>query len=117
MAYWPSRGSSLNNIDYSQMQVGVIQYFIHHKLSYCESNARKEEEHIFAYVKWKEQHPHFDWFGVSATVCIDSFESSSPCCLIPIQRIGCRCASIVMNVDINGIPVFIACPIALRYSV
>ena len=118
MAYWPNRGSELTSIDYSRMQVGVIQYFIRHTLSYFESNERKEEDHVFAYVKRKQCHFHSDWFGVSATVCTDSFESPSPCCLLPVQRIACRCASIRMLVDFGDISEtgFIACPIVLKYT-
>ena len=44
MAYWPSRGSSLGSIDYGRMQVGVVQYFIHHTLQYGqETNEEKNE--------------------------------------------------------------------------
>lgn len=82
MAYWPSRGQNLSDIDYSRMQVGVIEYFISHLLQYQE---KSEEEHVFAYVKWKKGHPHCDWFGVSATVCIDSYEDQSCFSLLPIQ--------------------------------
>ena len=32
MAYWPSRRQHLDNIDYSTMKVGVVQYFVRHKI-------------------------------------------------------------------------------------
>ena len=92
MAFWPSKGNTLNNIDYSQMQVGVVQFFMRHMLSYSNSGDLIEEEHIFAYVL----HPHFNWHGVSATVCVDIFESVGSCCLLPVQRIGHRCAYTIM---------------------
>ena len=28
MAYWPGSGNSLNNIDYSNLQVGIVQHFL-----------------------------------------------------------------------------------------
>ena len=37
MAFWPSKGNTLNNIDNSQMQVGVVQFFMCHMLSYSNS--------------------------------------------------------------------------------
>jgi len=69
MAFWPSKGNTLNNIDYSQMQVGVVQFFMRHMLSYSNGGDLIKEERIFAYVLWKQMHPHFNWYGVSATVC------------------------------------------------
>lgn len=120
MAFWPSRGSCLNNIDYSKKNVGVIQFFIQHSYSYCTSGNSevKKEEHIFAYVRWKEIHPCHDYYGVSATVCIDMFEPLNSCCFLPVQRISSRCAYIILPVNLNNITetVFIACPIPLKYS-
>lgn len=51
MAYWPSRGSILTNIDYSKRQLGVIQYYIRHKIRFVINNEIVEHVHIFAYVK------------------------------------------------------------------
>ena len=34
MAYWPSRGNILNNINYSKRQVGIVQYYIRHKIRF-----------------------------------------------------------------------------------
>jgi len=117
MAFWPSKGNTLNNIDYSQMQVGVVQFFMHHMLSYSNGGDLIKEEHIFAYVLWKQMHPHFNWYGVSATVCVDMFESVGSCCLLPVQRIGHRCAYTIMPVNFGDITetVFFACPIPLSY--
>ena len=86
MAYWPSRGSSLNNIYFCTMQVGVVQYFIRHILSYHESNEKKEEKHIFAYVRWKERHPHYNWFGVSALTLLRV--------LVPVVYCQCKESSV-----------------------
>lgn len=120
MAFWPDRGSTLNNIDSSKMHVGVVQYFMQHELSYRADTATdiNKEEHIFAYVRWKELHPCYDFYGVSATVCIDMFHASSCCCFLPVQRIACRCAHVIMPVNLNSVTetVFIACPVPLKYS-
>ena len=116
MAYWPSRGNQLSNIDYSRMNVGVVQYFFKHRTkSYISGGQVKESEHIFAYVKWKQSHPHQDWFGISATVCLNMNEAFSMCSFLPVQRI---CAFCVLDVDINGITenVFVAVPVPIKFS-
>ena len=120
MAYWPSRGQDLGSIDYSTMQVGTVQYFVRHQFHYCISGSCSyhEEVLLFACVKWKRLHTHFDWFGSSAIVCecIDEFESTN---FMPIQRIAQRCAYISMPVDFYSSTetVFIACPIPLKHCV
>ena len=65
MAYWPNRGEDLSTIDYSTMQVGAVQYFLRHKFCYSITGNRQKEVHIFACVKLKRLHAHFDWFGSS----------------------------------------------------
>ena len=109
MAYWPGRSRTLDNIDYNRMRVGVVQHFICHVLEYHTGEDSNREEHVFAYVLWKEVHPHYDWYGVSATVCANVFEGVS---LLPVQRISCRCAYTTMRVDFCDISesVCIACP-------
>jgi len=99
MAYWPGRGHTLDNIDYTRMRVGVVQYFVSHELAYKSGNVVVREEHVFAYVLWKVTHAHYDWYGVSATVCANMFENISSCCFLPVQRIGCRCAHVIMPVE------------------
>ena len=117
MAYWPSKRSSLKDIDYSRKQVGVVQYFLKHKVSYTEDDMCMEHQHIFAYVKWKETHEQYNWYGISAAVCHDSFEVPAACCFIPVQRFYCRCGYKVMPVKFNEMTenVFIACPISFKY--
>ena len=104
MAYWPSRGNQLSNIDYSRMKVGVVQYFFKHRAKFYISGGQvKESEHIFAYIKWKQFHPNQDWFGISATVHLNMNEVFSICSFLPVQRISSKCAFSVIDVDINGI--------------
>ena len=89
MAYWPSCSIQQNlNIDYSTMQVGVVKYFVKHKLCVKNINSTDKmitEYHLFAYVSWKKLHRKFDWFGAAVTVC-ESF--SEFCCsnFLPVQR-------------------------------
>ena len=115
-AYCPTGGHDLRNIDSVRMAVGVVQYFIRHSLQY---QGGHKEEHVFAYIRWKKKHHHHDWFGVSATVCVNSYEAETCFCMLPIQRIACRCATILLPIDFSDIQetVFISCPIEINYSI
>ena len=117
MAYWPGKSQTFDNIDYSRMRVGVVQYFLRHEFAYNSGDNVVKEEHVFAYVFWKETHRNYDWYGVSATVCANVYEGVSVCCFLPVQRIGCRCAYSVMPIEFGEFSecVFIACPIPLHY--
>ena len=114
-AYWPSRGNDLSKTDDSRMRVGRVQYFCKHRASFCDSDT---SEHIFAYVAWKQKHPHEEWLGISATVCLNMDEAPSMCSFIPVQRIHAVCAHCVLDVDIHGLKenVFIAVPVPMKLS-
>jgi len=116
MAYWPSKGNNLSSTDYSKLQVGVIQYFMQHKV-YFDADNSNNTEHVFTCIRWKKLHEHYDWYGTSAIICENEFESFSPCCYLPVQRIFYRCAHVTMPVNSSNIigNVFIACPIPLKY--
>lgn len=119
MAYWPTRGSVLSNIDYSRMKVGRVQYFIRHQAIFVDSDGSiKESQHIFACVSWKQSHPHLDWFGISATVCLNMNEAFSMCSFLPVQRIHAVCAHSILDIEINGPKenVFIAVPVPMKFS-
>lgn len=56
MIYWPSTQQNLNT-DYSTMQVGVVQYFVQHKICVNDMNSTDKmvsEYHLFAYVIYTE---------------------------------------------------------------
>ena len=119
MAYWPGRGDNVFNIDYSRMRVGVVQYFFKHSvvLYNGQTSTKHRMEHFFACIYWKERHPREDWFGISATVCVNMFEPLSTCNFVPVQRIASKCAHCVLDVDFCGTKetVFVACPIPIKY--
>ena len=81
----------------------TVQYFLKHNISFTEDRMCNEHQHIFAYVKWKEAHEQYNWYGISATVCNDSFKIPAACRYIPVQQIYCRCAHTVMPVKFNEI--------------
>ena len=122
MAFWPSSGDSFRTIDYTRMRVGEVQYYIKHTIKVSTTidsgpSHQVDETHLFAYVSWKKQDPHYNWFGISATVCSELEEESGACCFIPVQRIGSRCAFSLLPVDFptHSETVFIACPIPIKY--
>lgn len=110
MAYWPSTQWNLT-INYSTMQLGIVQYFVWHKICVKSKDKTVAEYHLFAYVKWKDLHRKFDWFGTAATVCESTSESCSNFLLV--QRIARRCAYVSMPVNFGDLieNVFITCPI------
>ena len=119
MAFWPDSGN-FHSINYSRMRVGVVQYFLKHTTTLASDteNTCIEVQHVLAYVKWKEQHPQFDWFGVFATVCVDMFTSQTPSNFLPVQRIACRCAHTIIPVTFENNcteTVFVASPFPIRY--
>ena len=109
MAYWPSTGTSLMSIDYTRYSVGTIDYFVKHRVKFEES----QEDHLFCYVKWKQSHPFFDWYGQLATISSTTNAIQGACCFMPFQRIAYRCASAELCIDFDS--VFVACPINLKY--
>ena len=85
MAYWPARGNDLSFIDYSRMRIGTVHYYCKHQVAFTVSgNTTAHSEHIFAYVSWKQRHPHEEWYGISATVALNTNEPSSMRNFIPV---------------------------------
>jgi hypothetical protein len=119
MAYWPGRGDDLTRIDNSSMRVGVVQYYFRHRAEVCRENERLTVNMDYAYVLWKQKHPNQHWFGHSATICFNTFEPSSPCNFIPVQRIAKKCAfctlmlEVMPNIREN---LFVASPICIKYT-
>ena len=122
MAFWPTNGRDLSNIDHSTMRVGVVQCYYKHYviLPSNDSEVGSKIEHILAHVAWKQRHTHEDWFGASATVTFTMNEPPSMCSYIQVQRIAAVCAySTQPNLNIADLhePVFVACPIPLKFCV
>ena len=62
MAYWPAQGNDLSSIDYSRIRIGIVHYYCKHQVVFTDSgDCIARGEHIFAYVSWKQRHPHEEW--------------------------------------------------------
>ena len=114
MAYWYSTGNSLECIDYSKCQVGIIQYFIKHTIKF--SGSTNKEDH---FINWKKNHYQYDWFGKSAVVSSVLNETNDVCCFVPIQQIAYRCACGTVSVDFHTFneKIFVASPISINYCI
>ena len=117
-AYWPSSGHNLSSIDYgARMKIGTVQYFCKNQTTVCTSdNVKHNYEHVLAYVCWKQRHPHEEWYGISATVCVNMHEPPSVASFIPVQRINSVCVYSVVDTEIDSLleTVFIAVPIPAK---
>ena len=126
-AYWPGTGSVLDTVSCTTKRVGVVQYFILHRIEFVnqESGTSVNSEfeadkldHVFCFTHWKKEHPRANWFGISAIICDDCFEIPDACCFLPVQRIYNKCAHVKLNVQFDSSyedSVFIACPTPIKY--
>ena len=117
MAYWPETGSSLEYIDYTKCHVGIIQYFLRHAVTFA---PREDcEQPLFCFIRWKQPHPSYDWFGNSAMVTSLTCEPLSACCYMPVQRIAYRCAhgNFSVKFDSDTETVFVVSPIKMKFFI
>ena len=92
-AYW---SNSAQGEDHPlPLSVGQIQFFIKHILT---TTQQVKKEHILAYICWYRNHQHYDWFGSSAVVCHNEFESES---FIPVQRLASLCVYGTYNLQLE----------------
>ena len=113
-AYWPNKGSEKFNALIRSglpggVHFGIVQYFIEHTITLDKTQKKK---HIFAFIKWLQHHTHQFWYGQSATICKLTFEESSVCNYLPLQRIYSVCAHAKLEVNFGGDneEVFVAIP-------
>jgi len=100
VAYWLSTGSNLASIDHTQYNIGLIQHFVKHSVSFSnDSDEETTEQHVFCYIKWKQHHPNANWFGTSAVLTDTINKLESACSYMSMQRIMHRCAS--GNITVN----------------
>ena len=117
-AYWPSEGS-LSAIDYTRLQIGIIQYFIEHKIVLKESGSSLEQTYLLCCMKWLMPHSEHNYFGNSVIVAQRLEVAESPMRYMPVQRIACRCAYMLTQLQFssNTEDVTIAIPIVRNFSI
>ena len=118
-AYWPSEGL-LSALDNTKLQIGIIQYFIEHKFLLKENDdSSLEHTNLLCYVKWLKPHPEYTYFGTSVIVAQRLEATESPMRYMPVQRIACRCAHMLTQLQFSGSneDVMIAIPIARNFSI
>ena len=119
MAYWPGSGNELSAIDYSYKRVGIVQFYFKHSVELLDkqSSTSFKLQHIFACTYWKQWHSEEEWFGSSATVCLNTFEPLSMFNFIPVERIANKCAHCVTDIIVNGTKqtVFVASSVPVKF--
>lgn len=116
VAKWPI---SYENHAESQLQVGIVKFFLKHKALTRINNEVVAEIHIFACVEWMKAHIHSNWFGQSAIVYENTLNSLA-LRFLPVQRIMYPCAYSKMKIDFGGgliDNVLIAIPILASHSI
>ena len=119
IARWPNKFNTITNDTIKEQHVGVVEHYVINTVTLKKPDEEVEikYKYIFCKMKWKALHPRYNWFGSSAIVCYNSFESYSCCCFMPVQRIAARCVTTFLPVtfDFCTESVFIASPIPLHY--
>ena len=90
MAYW---GDSPNTqVHVYPLKVGLVEYFFVHTCRMRLSDGTSEVEHLFAKVRWYQDHFRpFHLYYPLRLVCA-LFESENKHSFIPVSRFLCRCA-------------------------
>lgn len=116
-AYWPVRGSCITNFDQSRASIGRVMYYFNHSVTLHHNNNETSNvvQYTLAYVRWMDYHHQNSLYGISATVCANSYKEASLCCFIPVLRIFAKCANCI--VTLRDEDVFVACPIPLKLSI
>lgn len=91
MAIWPSLTVRILDRSYrsEDVRVGIIEYFILHNPII---QGQKDQPHIFAKVKWFDDHVRKNWFKNSIVVSCTLFSNETEASFLPVSRIMSRCA-------------------------
>lgn len=115
MAIWPSiTGNILDrSCRVEDVRVGIIEYLIQHVPSIA---GMDDKSHIFAKVKWFEDHPRKNWFKHSIIVSCTLFSSETEASFLPVSRIMSRCARTeqMLRLDYGTDKVNICIPVTRR---
>lgn len=120
MAYWPAENLT-DHLQSKELQVGMIQRFIKHKIKVIKNNTEQERIHIFCQVEWYMKHDKSNWYGLSAILCRNITYGTAANSYIPIQRIAHRCAygrlDIVIPPHRFTERALVAIPVHMKYSI
>lgn len=90
-AYWAGVGGEITS-DLNTLRVGLIQYFVKHKVCITASSQSKRIVNIFARVHWYRTHLREEWFHHRALVASPDMITCGPATFLPVSRILSRCA-------------------------
>ena len=91
MAIWSSLTGEIVDRSYKMEDVraGIIEYFVLHN---SVIQGQKDQPHIFAKVKWFDDHVRKNWFKNSIIVSCTLFSDETEASFLPVSRIMSRCA-------------------------
>ena len=116
-AYWPTEGNSISCINYSHKSIGKVSYYFTQSITVRKAGALMSQkmQYTMAFVQWMETHPQHSLYGISATLCYNTYMSPSLCSFIPVLRIIAKCAS--CNIVLDDEEIFVACPIPIKLCI
>ena len=116
MVFWPDQYGSIRNMNYSSLRVCSVQYLCKHQITISTDHGPEQLQHILAYVRRKNRHFHSDFYGSSATVCMNSDEGQSMFSIIPVQRISAIGAHCFLQTYLSGFQdtIFSPAPVPMR---
>ena len=94
IAVWPKLGGSIvdRTASLEDVRSGVVEYYSHVPTITSDNGHQQQQAHIFAKVKWYEDHPQKFFFGNGSLVSATTFERESEATFLPLCRIMSRCA-------------------------
>lgn len=102
------------------VRIGVVDYYLQHvpKLHSIEGVV-EEQPHLFAKVKWFQEHPRKFWIKIGTTIAANLFDQETETSLIPFSRILSTCALVSnsLSLDFGEDKVTIGIPFTRRIHI
>jgi hypothetical protein len=80
------------------IRTGQVEYFVLHV---PDITTVPKQPHLFAKVKWFEDHPRKNWFSNSIIVSATLYDTESESSFVPVSRIMSRCAIVQQSVKFD----------------
>ena len=93
-AYWPSLRGDIDTTGNAPYQIGNVQSFIRHQVTFENDEGCQTVTTLLAHIKWYEDHPRRDHFTSSIIVCGTLFRPMSNASFIPVSRILGHCTTL-----------------------
>ena len=92
-AHWPSMTGRIDTTGDAPYQIGNVQSFLCHQVTFENEGSSQSVTALLALVKWYEEHPRRNSFHRSIIVCGTLFRPMCNASFIPVARIMGRCTT------------------------